>query len=88
MQAGVGVQHPLVLVELGQGLACEGDLAVGVAAELSQERAPDRDRRGNVRDQAGGPADRWLVGLIGRACVAGPDGARTVEMAARRGRMA
>ena len=43
----------------------EFDCAFGVAAELGEIGTPERDRRGDVRHQARGPADRRLERLIG-----------------------
>jgi hypothetical protein len=45
-------------------LPAEDDRAVGVAAQLGQVRAVERDRRGDVGQQARGPAHRGLIELI------------------------
>jgi hypothetical protein len=63
--AGDGAQHPLALVEFGQGPRNQRDRAIGVAAELGEIPTLERDRRGDVGHQARGPADRRLIRLIG-----------------------
>jgi hypothetical protein len=60
-----GPQRPVGVGQPGQGLPAEGGRALGVAAEAGQARPQRRDRRRGVGDQAGGPADRRLIGLIG-----------------------
>ena len=66
--AGHGVQQPLALADLGQGLRRGRGRAFGVAAELGQDGAPEGDRRGDVHQQAGGLAGRRLERLIGSIC--------------------
>ena len=53
---GVGCHIPLALAEVGQGLRGEHDRVLGVAAEHGQDSAFVRDRRGDVREHARGPA--------------------------------
>jgi len=54
--ADVGCQHPLALADLGKGPAAECDRLLGVAMEHGQEGAFERDRRGDVSEQARGLA--------------------------------
>ena len=59
---------------LGQGLRSERGRAFGVAVELGQGGAFERDRRGDVHQQARGPADRrleWLIGGIAERALRG-----------------
>ena len=58
---------PLAVAELGQGPRGERGRALGVAAELGEIAAMERDQRGDVHQQAAGPADGRLERLLGRA---------------------
>ena len=51
-----GVEHRFALAELGQGPRRERGRRLGVAAEHGEVGTPERDRRGDVRQQAGGLA--------------------------------
>jgi hypothetical protein len=63
-----GPQYPFVVPALGHGLRTELSRTPGVTAELGEVTTHERDRRGDVHQQAAGRADRgleWLVAGIG-----------------------
>jgi hypothetical protein len=62
--AGHTGEHPLSLVQFGQGPAGEGDRPRGVAAEMGKGGTLLGDPGRDVGQQARGPADRGLVRLI------------------------
>ena len=55
-----GVQPPLILAALGQGLRRECHRGIRVTAELGEEAAQERDQRGHVHQQAAGPVGSRL----------------------------
>ena len=63
---GLVVQQLLVLAQLGPGLRRERGGGLRVPAVLGGKAPAQRDVRGDVGQQAGGPADAGLERLIGR----------------------
>jgi hypothetical protein len=56
--------YPLVLSALGQGLRSELSRTFGVTAELGEVTTTECDHRGDIHQQAAGPADRGLERLL------------------------
>ncbi len=65
---GVGerVQPPFAVADLGQRSGCMGLRGVAVAAREGDERAPEGDHGGHVRQAAEVPADGRLERFVGR----------------------
>ena len=61
---GKGVQPPLPLADLGQRPRRERHRGLTVAPRVGDERAPDRDHRGHVRQPADAPPGRRLVRFV------------------------
>ena len=59
-----GIQHPLALADHGQGLRSERGRSLGIAAQVGEGGTFERDRRGNVHQQARALADGRLQRLI------------------------